>query len=110
MWIIIPARETYSNNSQNREFESKGSTNESDLDNTVDEASNEIVADKKKKKSNSGLAVGIVLIFIGLLFLVDRLMPWYNITDFWPLLLVIVGVLMIKPDIFKPTKKQSNEI
>lgn len=65
---------------------------------------------KSKKQSNTGLYAGVMLIFVGMLFLVDRIMPWFNFGDFWPLLLVLLGVIMIKPDIFKPTKKQNHEI
>lgn len=109
MWIIVPASDTFSNN-QNHGYTDSGSTKDVDLEINIDEDGNEIVGEKRTKKTNSGLILGIILIFIGMLFLIDRIMPWYNITDFWPLLLVVVGVLMIKPDIFKPTKKQSNEI
>jgi len=65
---------------------------------------------KPAKQSNTGLIAGVILIFLGLIFLGDKLMPWYNIADLWPLLLVVIGVFVIKPDLFKPTKKQSDEI
>ncbi len=110
MWIIVPAQDTYGNNPQQHGSSHGSATNESDVDDNSDNKSSDIVSSKNSKPSNTGLIAGIILIFVGLIFLADRLMPWYNITDFWPLLLVVVGVLMIKPDIFKPTKKQSNEI
>ncbi len=110
MWIIIPAQKTFINNTQKQGYTDGSTTNESGIDDNGETISSEIVGNKNKKPSNTGLIAGIVLIFLGLIFLADRLMPWYNITDFWPLLLVVVGVLMIKPDIFKPSKKQSNEI
>ncbi len=106
MWIVIPAQTTYLNtgNQQN--------SNNQNADDYVhyDESDKKFTTRKPAKNSNTGLIAGIILIFMGLIFLIDRLMPWYNITDFWPLILVIVGVLIIKPDIFKPTKKQSDEI
>ncbi len=110
MWIIIPSQDTFSNNTQKHGYTDGSTTNESGVDDNGESTSSEIVSNKNRKPSNTGLIAGIILIFVGLIFLADRLMPWYNITDFWPLLLVVVGVLMIKPDIFKPTKKQSNEI
>lgn len=108
MWIIIPGQNnqyTY----QQRYNDGKTS-NESSADDGVDTSNSEMTNKRYAKSSNTGLIAGIVLIFLGMLFLVDRLLPWYNVTDFWPLLLVAVGVLIIKPDIFKPSKKQSNEI
>jgi phage shock protein PspC (stress-responsive transcriptional regulator) len=57
-----------------------------------------------RRKSNSSLIAGIILIAFGLLFLVDRLMPMYHIWDFWPLLLVGAGILLIKPELFNSSK------
>ncbi len=57
------------------------------------------------KQSNTALGAGVVLIIVGLLFLADRLVPFYNLIDFWPLILIVVGVMIIKPDLFKPSKK-----
>ena len=109
MWIIVPEQ-----NKLMDSFNSKYSTKEkTDDDGTIKSETpiaDEIIRARNAKTSNTGLIAGIILIFAGLLFLGDRLLPWYNITDLWPLLLVVVGVLLIKPDIFKPTKKQTNEI
>ncbi len=107
LWIVIPAQQNYfsTQNSNTNNPENENGNNEQD-----GFVSDEIINNKPIKKSNTGLFTGIILIFVGMLFLADRLMPWYNITDFWPLLLVVVGTLMIKPDIFKPSKKQNNEI
>lgn len=58
-----------------------------------------------QKQSNTALGAGIVLIIVGLLFLADRLMPFYNLIDFWPVILIAVGVIIIKPDLFKSSKK-----
>ena len=58
-----------------------------------------------KKQSNTALGAGIILIIVGLLFLADRLIPFYNVIDFWPLILIVVGVMIIKPDLFKQSKK-----
>ena len=58
----------------------------------------------KNKKRNSSLIAGIVLIAIGLLILMDRLIPLYNLWDFWPLLLVAAGVVLIKPELFNSSK------
>ncbi len=61
--------------------------------------------------SNSSMIAGIVLIFIGLLFLADRLIPYSHIIDLWPLILVGLGVLLIKPELLRPSKniESSNE-
>lgn len=110
MWIVIPAQNRYFNSTQKPAFGDASNTVDGDLDSDAESKTDNIFDKKTAKSSKTGLIAGIILIFVGLIFLADRLMPWYNITDFWPLLLVVVGVLMIKPDVFKPTKKQTNEI
>lgn len=106
MWIVIPGRMDYSNPTPNKNtYKTKGEDEVYEQN-----EKGEFVPKEPAKPSNTGLIAGVVLIFLGLIFLADRLMPWYNITDFWPLILVVVGALMIKPDIFKPTKKENNEI
>ena len=107
MWIVIPAQQNYFS-TQNHN--TNNPTNENEVDEQEMFVSDERAHNKPVKNSNAGLFTGIILIFAGMLFLADRLMPWYNITDFWPLLLVVIGVIMIKPNIFKPSKKQNNEI
>lgn len=57
-----------------------------------------------ERKKNSSLIAGIALIAFGLLFLMDRLLPMYDLWDFWPLLLVAAGVLLIKPELFNSSK------
>ena len=57
------------------------------------------------KQSNTALGAGFILIIVGLLFLADRLMPYYDLIDFWPVILIAAGVIIIKPDLFKSTKK-----
>ena len=108
LWIVIPLqkidpRRTYKNASAPYQ--------------NVEEA--EIVDDENPtheshkmsaKQSNTGLIAGIVLIFIGGLFLIDRLMPMYHVISLWPLILVALGVALIKPDLFKNSKNQNNEI
>ncbi len=104
LWIAIPS---YPGNIPNNSYKATGPEKE-DTEEDV-----EVIYENKnlkKKNTNTGLIAGVILILLGLLFLGDRLFPWYNIADLWPLILVAVGVLMIKPDIFKPSKKQNNEI
>ena len=67
----------------------------------VDVQVNPVKSDRRK---NSSLIAGILLIAFGLLFLMDRLIPMYDLWDFWPLLLIAGGVLLIKPEIFNSTK------
>ncbi len=61
------------------------------------------------KQSSTGLIAGIILIFLGILFLFDKITPWYHLHDFWPLIFVFAGIIIINPSILK-SKNKENEI
>ncbi|MCF6169478.1 MAG: PspC domain-containing protein [Bacteroidales bacterium] len=92
MWIAIPL--------QSGQFENYEDLSEK----KSPDVSGEKAVTSTAQSSNSGLIAGILLILVGLLFLADRLFPYSRIIDLWPLLLVGLGVLLIKPEIFKSSK------
>jgi phage shock protein C len=49
------------------------------------------------RRNNGALIVGLILIAIGVLFLIDRLLPDIRIRfhDFWPVIIVIAGIALI---------------
>ena len=49
----------------------------------------------------------MILIFVGLIILFDKILPYYNILDFWPIVFIVIGALMIKPEILKATKSKN---
>lgn len=98
LWIVIPQQPMGFTRADNKQGESIN------VDNTTEPG----VANKSKKH-NTSLIAGIVLIFIGLIILFDRILPYYNITDFWPLILIVIGALLLKPEILKSVKSQNKE-
>jgi len=105
LWIVIPLqisrpRDSYKHASTHYQTDERAEV--IDDDDTSSKAT--------ARQSNTGLIAGIVLIFIGGLFLIDRLMPMYHVTSLWPLILVALGVALIKPELFKTTKNHNNEI
>lgn len=38
---------------------------------------------------------GVILIALGLLFLANNLIPRFDLSDYWPLILVVIGVSLI---------------
>jgi uncharacterized membrane protein YkgB len=60
---------------------------------------------QKNNNTNASLVAGILLIAIGVLFLINRTMPWVNLSNLWPLLLIIGGFLIIDPNILKSKSK-----
>jgi phage shock protein C len=47
---------------------------------------------KRSSRDRGSITGGIVLIVLGLLFLMERLVPDIHFSDYWPLILVAVGV------------------
>ena len=69
------------------------------------EETEEIETGGSSRKTNTSLIAGIVLIVFGLVMLMSQLVPMWNIMQFWPLLLIVAGVLLIKPEILRTSKK-----
>ena len=61
-------------------------------------------ADFKKPEgaNNGGLIAGLIMITIGLIFLADRFLPHIHFHDWWPLILLVIGVALIKSAYSKP--------
>ena len=94
LWIAVPTSPHQSTNIKN----------EIDIDPVA--VNNEEVKKKEtESNSNGSLIAGVILILLGVLFLGQRIFPVYNVGDLWPLILVVVGVILVKPDIFKSNKK-----
>ena len=92
LWIVIPEQKYFFGNDLGR-------------DPKVDvEVEVEIDPLEKNKRRNSSLIAGVILIAFGLLILMDRLIPMYNLWDFWPLLLIAAGVVLIKSELFNSSK------
>lgn len=93
LWIVLPSYETShfevpKNPNIKQDKESK-ETNKSNYS-------------KPDHSNTGGLIVGISLITIGLIFLADRFLPRIHFLDFWPLILLIIGIVLIITGIKKP--------
>ena len=47
---------------------------------------------KCKKKRHDGLIGGLILITIGVIFLINRLIPEIDFSDLWPVILIVIGL------------------
>lgn len=65
---------------------------------------NESADSAKQNESNSSMVIGIIMVVIGLLFLFNGLLPIYQLWNFWPVILIAAGVLLIRPELVKPSK------
>jgi phage shock protein PspC (stress-responsive transcriptional regulator) len=53
----------------------------------------EVVAPERSERSR--LLPGLALILIGLIFLLNNLIPWFDLGYLWPLILIILGVALL---------------
>ena len=105
MWIVVPEDPVYYNfsttsgntgnykkDSSNKEEEHKENNSQSYQDN-----SNFSYPPYPPKKSNGSgrLVVGIIFIGFGLLFLVDKIFPYFEFDDFIPLFFVLIGISLL---------------
>ncbi len=81
-WIVIPQKEK-----ETHYYSSPGFT----------PAAEEPISSIPSKKidPSTSLIGGIALIFIGALFLADHLIPEIRFRDFWPVILIIIGAILL---------------
>lgn len=61
----------------------------------------EVVTTEKSKLSI--LLPGLALIFLGVVFLLNNLIPWFRFSYLWPVILIVVGLALL----LKTGKKES---
>lgn len=88
LWIVIPEKRF--------DFNAGAPT----VDYTVNDAGEakpvEDISDKKRrKKNNESVIGGLVLLTLGVIFLADEFVPWFEFHKLWPLILIAVGVGVI---------------
>ena|SRR6056297_2219751 len=88
-WIIIP---------QNPDQEI-----DSDREHRQDEKNN-MSQEEGKRDNNRHVWGGLILIFFGLFFLMRSFFPRFILISFWPVILVVVGIVLIVQSLSK--KKQ----
>jgi phage shock protein PspC (stress-responsive transcriptional regulator) len=92
LWIVVP-EEPFVFATPHAQTESKaGEESGSVSDETVrpdQQQYYQAMAEQKHKRSS---ILGIILVVVGLLFLLDNFIPRIHFGDFWPLVLVAIGV------------------
>lgn len=89
LWAVMPEKKVDFN-----------ATNGPTVDYTVNDAGEAIPMDdakqrKMKRKNNESVIGGLVLLTLGVIFLADEFVPWFEFDKLWPLILVAVGAGII---------------
>ena len=50
---------------------------------------------KRAPRERANIMGGVVLIVLGLLFLLHNVLPDFSFGDYWPVLLIIIGVILL---------------
>lgn len=102
LWIIVPEKPYVFPGMNQTKQENQSSFSQSSQANESNEytsATNgepfNYAAYQQKQKSNTNSVAGIVLIVIGALFLLNNFIPRFNFSDFWPFILIAVGIGLI---------------
>lgn len=89
LWIILPERPiSFQANSQN---------NADSFEPPRYEAVNMEIIVPEKPVSKASLVTGIVLIGLGGLFLLAAFIPRLEIYDLWPVVLIVLGIVLLRP-------------
>ena len=115
LWIVVPEEQlifqsagqdsqTYQNEPGSEESNSNKDQESSKIDSSsfsaevnkkVNEATNEINKIVEEARSNKKVFGGTILILLGILFLLDNLLPHFDFGDYWPIILIVVGLGII---------------
>jgi len=110
MWIVVPPKRIkfqYENHSSATQAGTpEENTNTENASAEPQQTTHAAAPVKKNSPSNTSLIAGIILIAMGILFLVNRMMPWVDLGNFWPVLLIIGGFFIIDPNILKSKNRQ----
>jgi phage shock protein C len=121
LWIVVPeeqiifqsaAQDSQTHQSDSGSEESNSNANQdsskfdstgfnSEINNKVNEAANEINKILDEARSNKKVLGATILILLGVLFLLDNLLPHFDFGDYWPVILIVIGVGII----IKATRK-----
>jgi len=115
LWIVVPEEQiifqsagqdsqTHQSNFDSEDLNSNTNQESSKFDSNsfnaginekVNEATNEINKIIDEARNNKKVFGGTILILLGILFLLDNLLPHFNFSDYWPIILVVMGVGII---------------
>ena len=93
LWIVVPEENILG----------PGSSNQQSYGDTIDITPNDEKDDKKSV--NGAMIASLILIFIGLVALIDNFTPIAWVWKLWPVPLIIIGVVLL----INSTKNNGNE-
>lgn len=87
LWLVLPEDKSLPSAESEKVTATGGPPDEGEPNRTGE--------DNSGWNEKGGFAAGIVLIFLGVLFLMERFIPEFYFREYWPLLLVIIGIVLV---------------
>ena len=98
LWIVVPEKpvifQASDNGFKNEQTNTEKSSTESGTEKNYS-VNIDIETAINKAKHNKKVFIGVLLVILGGLFLLDNLIPRFDLGDYWPLILIGVGVAII---------------
>ncbi|MFO8087240.1 MAG: PspC domain-containing protein [Bacteroidales bacterium] len=105
LWIVIPEEPLNQHNMESNQYAANPDDDQSQSSDFSDRNAEPNDEDEMKqsmretkhmrRRQRDNLTGGIILISIGILFLIDNLVPGINFSDLWPIFLIIAGVIIL---------------
>ncbi len=86
LWIVVPEEPFEIAYPQNQDSSDTGAQPNPTFDAT---------APPQPKSNNGRVVAGVILIGIGLVFFADRIIPSFDLSDVFPVALIVVGALLL---------------
>ncbi len=103
LWIITPEEPFITPPPGNKTGQGSSSFHTDDAD--ISDAT--IINDGEKRTNNRTFIGGMALILIGFLFLLNAMIPHLVIIQFWPVVIIIVGIMLVVNET-KPFQQNSS--
>lgn len=94
LWIIIPQK-PYIITPFNSESQNRPDTNKNNDEQSTQDAGNNMNAYSLKPKTDKSIFGGAFLILLGGIFLLHNFIPRFHFGDFWPIILIGLGLAII---------------
>jgi len=90
LWIVVPEEPwVFYMGNEKKENEEKKETPPSSSENYFESEYQRTVNERRQKRST---VIGVILVIIGLLFLANNFIPRIHFSDFFPLILIGIGI------------------
>ncbi len=101
-WVIVPENEL----EQPEVYSTSTSSSTANFDSQTETRQQSV---QKKGSGNGRIVAGLILIILGFSFLSERFFPFFDFADFFPMLLLILGIGLIWTSIKNNRKENEKE-